>query len=267
MTARTKSASPSPEVLRLNVLGVGVSAINLSRAVSIVDGWIASGRREYVCVTGVHGVMESRRDSRIREIHNKSGLVTPDGMPLVWLLRNAGCREVGRVYGPDLMLALLERGREHGHTHFLYGSTAGTLKLLVGNLSRRIPGIRIAGTYAPPFGVISRDEDDDIVDTINRSGAKLVWVGLSTPKQEIWMAEHRSRLSANVLIGVGAAFPFHAGLVRQAPPLVQRAGLEWLFRLTQEPRRLWRRYLRNNPRFITEIFLQQSGLSRYSLDA
>jgi N-acetylglucosaminyldiphosphoundecaprenol N-acetyl-beta-D-mannosaminyltransferase len=254
-------------IARENVLGVGVSALNPALAAETIEGWIHAGRRHYVCITGVHGVIESRRDPAVRAIHNAAGLVTPDGMPLVWLLRAAGHRDAARVYGPDLMLLLLERSLAAGFTHFFYGAAEATLSELRHKLKARFPGLRIVGSIAPPFRPLTPAEDEEVVAAINRAGPDIVWVGLSTPKQEIWMAEHRSRLAAPVLIGVGAAFDFHAGRVRQAPRWIQRRGLEWLFRLYQEPRRLWRRYLYGNTRFVVEIIAQKTGLRRYSCDS
>ena len=251
---------------RLNVLGIGVSALNLSLATNAIEGWIRAGRREYVCVTGVHGIIESRRVTGVRAIHNTAGLVVPDGMPLVWLLRLAGHRNAGRVYGPDLMLQLLERSLSQKFTHFLYGATEATLSELQAKLTARFRGLHILGTFAPPFRTLTPAEDSKIVGVINRANPDIVWVGLSTPKQEIWMAEHRSRLNARVLLGVGAAFDIHAGRRRQAPSWMQHSGLEWLFRLCQEPRRLGRRYLYNNPRFILEIMAQKTGLRKYPCD-
>ncbi len=246
---------------RVNILGVGVSAINMDQAVRTIAAWLRAGEPSYVCVTGVHGIMESHRDAAIRDIHNRAGLVTPDGMPLVWLLKAAGHRHADRVYGPDLMLEVF--GRCADARHFLYGSSAGTLARLRRNLGQAFPQARIVGAHAPPFRLLTPEEDAEVVDRINRSGADIVWVGLSTPKQERWMAAHRARLRAAVLIGVGAAFDFHAGRVRQAPRVMQRAGLEWLFRLAMEPRRLWKRYLRNNPAFVWRVLAQQVGLRRY----
>jgi N-acetylglucosaminyldiphosphoundecaprenol N-acetyl-beta-D-mannosaminyltransferase len=251
---------------RVNILGVAVSALNPALAAETIEGWVRSDRRPYVCVTGVHGVVESRRDPRVRAIHNAADLVTPDGMPLVWLLRFAGHRSADRVYGPDLMLLLVQRSVAHGFTHFLYGATEATLSELRRRLEARFAGVRICGAFAPPFRPLTPAEDSEIVTMINRVKPDYVWVGLSTPKQEIWMAEHRARLDAGVLIGVGAAFDFHTGRVRQAPKLMQRHGLEWLFRVYQEPRRLWRRYLYSNTRFVLEIFAQKTGLRRYSCD-
>lgn len=251
---------------RCNVLGVGVSAINPAVALETIGGWIAEGRSHYVCVTGVHGVMESLRDPDVRRIHNEAGLVTPDGMPLVWVSRLRGFAGVDRVYGPDLMLALCASSPEKGYRHFLYGGREGVAERLAASLQGRFPGLEVAGTYCPPFRPLTEEEDARVVDQINRSGADVVWVGLSTPKQERWMAAHLGRIDAPVMIGVGAAFDFHAGLVAQAPRWVQRSGLEWLFRLMVEPRRLWRRYLLNNPSFLAMLFLQSVGLRRFQLD-
>jgi N-acetylglucosaminyldiphosphoundecaprenol N-acetyl-beta-D-mannosaminyltransferase len=251
---------------RLNVLGVGVSALHLSLAADTIEGWVRDDRREYVCVTGVHGIIESRRDPTVRAIHNAAGLVTPDGMPLVWLLRLNGHRDAGRVYGPDLMLLLLERSVAKGFTHFLYGATETTLSQLQATLTTRFPGLRVVGALAPPFRALTPAEDKEVVAAINRANPDIVWIGVSTPKQEVWMAEHRPRLDARVLLGVGAAFDFHAGRRRQAPSWMQRSGLEWLFRLCQEPRRLGRRYLYSNTRFVLEIVAQNTGLRTYSYD-
>jgi N-acetylglucosaminyldiphosphoundecaprenol N-acetyl-beta-D-mannosaminyltransferase len=251
---------------RANILGVGVSAINMSMALATIDRWIDTRRRHYVCITGVHGVMESQRDPELRRIHNTAGMATPDGMPLVWMLWASGHRRADRVYGPDLMLAVLERSQERGYRHFLYGSSEATLARLQLNLHARFPGLSIVGSHSPPFRPLTPSEDAAVVEMINAARPDVVWVGLSTPKQERWMAEHRDRLEAPVLVGVGAALDFHAGLLRQAPRFMQRSGSEWLFRLAMEPRRLWRRYLRNNPAFLFHISGQKLGLRRYPLE-
>lgn len=240
----------APSIPRVDVLGVQVSAINMDQALDVMDHWITTGARHYVCVTGVHGVMESRRDDALRQIHNEAGLVTPDGMPIVWWSRAAGWRHVGRVYGPDLLLACCERSVTTGYRHFFYGGGEGVAELLARRLRKRFAGLVVAGTCTPPFRPLTPEEDEDIVRRINDAAPDIVWVGLSTPKQEAWMAEHLGRLNASVLIGVGAAFDFHAGLKRQAPRWIQHSGLEWLFRLCTEPRRLWKRYLSNNPAFV-----------------
>jgi N-acetylglucosaminyldiphosphoundecaprenol N-acetyl-beta-D-mannosaminyltransferase len=248
---------------RVNILGVRVSAINMAQALSIIDGWIARRQQHYVCVSGVHGVMESQRDEDLRRIHNDAGLVTPDGMPLVWLSRLHGHAHVERVYGPDLMLALSEHSLAKGYKHFFYGGGEGVHERLTSNLRHRFSGLRVVGGYCPPFRPLSSAEDEQIVETINEADPDIVWVGLSTPKQERWMVEHVGRLTAPVMIGVGAAFDFHAGLKKQAPRWMQRSGLEWLFRLVTEPRRLWRRYLVNNPLFVLLVLRQALGFNRY----
>jgi N-acetylglucosaminyldiphosphoundecaprenol N-acetyl-beta-D-mannosaminyltransferase len=262
---RVDFAGPQLGIDKVNLLGIGVSAISMSQALETIEGWLLRREQHYVCVTGVHGIMESQRDEALRRIHNRAGLVTPDGMPLVWLSRLRGHSHVERVYGPDLMLACCERSVHRGYRHFFYGGGEGVARQLADRLARRYPGLRIAGTYTPPFRPLSAAEDQAITNQINDAGPDIVWVGLSTPMQERWMDAHLGRLGAPVLIGVGAAFDFHAGLKRQAPRWMQRAGLEWLFRLATEPRRLWRRYLRNNPAFVWRMLLQATGIVRYEL--
>lgn len=262
LTGRPLADGPPPTV---NVLGVGVSAINMAIAVAAIEGWIARRERHYVTITGVHGIMECQNDAELRAIHNRAGLVTPDGMPLVWLSWLNGRAHVDRVYGPDLMLALCERSCERGYRHFFYGGNDGVAAQLRDRLVARYPSLNVAGIYTPPFRPLTEEEDEAVIARINASGADLVWVGLSTPKQERWMAAHLGRLHAAAMIGVGAAFDFHAGLKPQAPRWLQRAGLEWLFRTVCEPRRLGARYLKNNPRFLGLIALQLLGLKRYAV--
>ena len=252
---------------RANILGVGVSAVTMARALKVIGEWIVAGDHQYVCVTGVHGVMESQNDPTLRDIHNCAGLVTPDGMPLVWLSRVQGYSFVERVYGPDLMLACCAQSSSNGYRHFFYGGAPGVPERLAGRLQERFPGLVVAGTWSPPFGEPTPAEERATIERINSANPDIVWVGLSTPKQERWMARNVGQLRASVLIGVGAAFDFHAGLKRQAPLWMQHSGLEWLFRLGTEPRRLWRRYLRNNPRFAWRILLQLSGLVHYDVGA
>ncbi len=238
---------------RVDVLGVRVSAINLPQAVDAVRHWISVGDRHYVCVTGVHGVMESQKDSELREIHNRSGMTTPDGMPLVWCGRLAGVPTMSRVYGPDLMLEVCKASVEPGWRHFFYGAGPGIAETLAVRLEARFPGLVVAGTHSPPYRDLAEDEARATAEMINQSGADIVWVGLSTPKQERWMSRFRPLLGAPVVIGVGAAFDIHAGNLRQAPRWMQRSGLEWLFRLAVEPRRLWRRYFRIVPSFLGRV--------------
>ena len=237
---------------RFDVLGVQVSAIDIPTAIDEIGRWIEQREQHYVCVTGVHGVMESQSDAELLDIHNRSGLTTPDGMPMVWAGKWAGL-PIQRVYGPDLMLALCERAVEFGWTSYFYGGAEGVPERLAQELTARFPGLRIAGTYSPPFRPLTPAEDIEIVERINAAAPDLVYVGLSTPKQERWMAAHVGLLQAPALLGVGAAFDIHAGTLRQAPRWMQRSGTEWLFRLAVEPRRLWRRYLSNNPRFAVRL--------------
>lgn len=237
---------------RVDVLGVTVSAITMEIAVREIAGWIADGRQHYVCVTGVHGVMEAQRDPALLRIHNESGLTTPDGMPLVWAARWAGAH-VSRVYGPDLMLKLCALAAQRGWRSFFYGGKPGVAQLLAQRLAARFPGMVVAGVYSPPFGELTPEQDTGVVEQINTAGPDIVWVGLGTPKQERWMAAHTGRVLAPALIGVGAAFDIHAGLSPQAPRWIRHSGTEWLYRLAHEPRRLWRRYLCNNPAFLIAL--------------
>ncbi len=243
----------SGSIPRFEVLGVHLSAVDMDAALTEITGWIEERRNHYVCVTGVHGVMEAQRDEALRLIHNRSGLTTPDGMPMVWAARWAGFRDVRRVYGPDLMLALSERAAQRGWSCYLFGGKERVADRAAARLVSAFPNLTVVGTQSPPFRPLSAAEDAEVVERINASNPDIVWVGLSTPKQERWMAEHVHKLTAPVLIGVGAAFDIHAGVVRQAPLWMQHSGLEWLFRMGTEPRRLARRYLSNNPRFVALV--------------
>jgi len=238
------------DVERVRILDVAVSAIDMDDAVATLDRWIATRTPNFVCITGVHGVIESQTDARLRAIHNDAGMVTPDGMPLVWVGRRLGQTRMKRVYGPDLMRIMTARSPERGYRHFYYGGAPGTPEKLAAALTEAHPGLNIVGTYSPPFRPLTPEEDAEIVARIRAAKPDIVWVGLSTPKQEYWMASHVKQLNGPVLIGVGAAFDFLSGNTKQAPRWMQRNGLEWLFRLMSEPRRLWRRYLRIVPLFI-----------------
>jgi N-acetylglucosaminyldiphosphoundecaprenol N-acetyl-beta-D-mannosaminyltransferase len=257
----TNNLRPEGRVERVDVLGVQVSAANPVTAVVEISRWIQEGRRGYVTLTGVHGIMESVRNTEIERAHNVAGLVLPDGTPLVWMLRHGGFKSAAVVRGPDLLLALFARSETAGYRHFLYGARPHTLERLKSNLRQKFPAAEIVGTHAPPFRPAGADEDEAVIDAINASSADIVWVGLSTPKQELWMARHRHRLSAPALVGVGAAFDFHAGLAREAPRWLQGTGLEWVFRMAMEPRRLGGRYLRNNPAFLMLIAAEKLGLA------
>ena len=251
---------------KFNILGIGVSPINLPQAVEQVDSWIVNNQQEYVCVTPVHALMDLRKEADLRHIANNSGLTTPDGMPIVWLLKLMGHKHVSRVYGPDLMLAVCEYGISRNYRHFLYGSAPETLDLLSQRLQQEFPGIQITSSFAPPFRPLTEEEDQDVIQRINQSGADIVWVGIGSPKQERWMAQHIHKTHAKVMLGVGAAFDFHAGTKQQAPKWMQRSGLEWLFRLMTEPRRLWKRYLVSNTLFIVLILAQLLRIKRFKMD-
>jgi N-acetylglucosaminyldiphosphoundecaprenol N-acetyl-beta-D-mannosaminyltransferase len=221
--------------------------------------WTLSGGAHYVCVANVHTVMEGYDSIEFERVVNNSSLVTPDGMPLVWMMRAKGVSYQERVYGPALMLCLLEAAAHAGTPVGFYGGTPVVLNSLIQRMRARYAGLNIAFCYSPPFGKLSPNEDTVIVEQISQSGVKLLFVGLGCPKQEIWMAEHRNKVKA-VMIGVGAAFDFHAGIKPQAPSWMQQIGMEWLFRLASEPRRLWKRYLYHNPRFVVLAAADLLGL-------
>jgi N-acetylglucosaminyldiphosphoundecaprenol N-acetyl-beta-D-mannosaminyltransferase len=251
-------------IARVDVLGVGISAVTMSQAVAEIARWVVERKQHYVCVSGVHGVMECQRDRVLRDIHNASGLTTPDGMPLVWAGRWAGARHMERVYGPDLLLNLSAMAAERGWSAYFYGGGSGVPELLAERLTQRFPGLRVAGCWSPPYRPLTREEDTSVVERINAAAPDLLWIGLSTPKQERWMAAHVGRLTVPAMIGVGAAFDMHAGLLPQAPKVLQRHGLEWAYRLCREPRRLWRRYLRNNPAFVAAILRRPPRLHAFA---
>ncbi|MEN9675518.1 MAG: hypothetical protein RIS76_1414 [Verrucomicrobiota bacterium] len=244
---------------RVNVLGVGISVLNLDTVVGVLAAALAAGRRGYVTVTGVHGVIESQTDEPLRRIHNASLLSTPDGMPMVWMGRLAGHRTMGRVYGPDLMERVFEWSRTGGATHYFYGGNVGVAEELKARLETRFPGIRIVGTYTPPFRPLTEAELAALSADVARLRPDFLWVGLSTPKQERFMAEHVHKLDARILVGVGAAFDFFAGRVQQAPRWIQRSGFEWLYRLTRDFKRLWPRYSRIVPLFLWKAAGQLAG--------
>lgn len=241
---------PLPD--EVSVLGVPLALTDYSATMDWIDAMVERGERGYVCVAAVHTVMASQEDAELREAVLGSSLTVPDGQPLVWAMNLLGHELPSRVYGPDLMARYCERAAETGVRMYLYGGrNQGALVQLALNLRRRHPGIRIVGGYSPPHRELSEQEKDAVARDINRTGADVVWVGIGVPKQEKWMASMRERLEAPVLVGVGAAFDFNAGLTPQAPDWMQAAGLEWAYRLAHEPRRLWRRYARYNPRFVT----------------
>ena len=254
-----------PEPERANILGVGVSAIDMEDALARIDGWIKRRDKRYVCVCPVHSIMECRRSPEVRAIFNGAGMVTPDGMPVVWVARLKGHAHVRRVYGPDLMEAELGASAARGHRHFFYGGGPGVAAKLAVTMRARFAGIEVAGVLEPPFAGLDELCTPQTADQINAARPDIVWVGMSSPKQDRWMARMREQLDAPVLIGVGAAFDFLSGTVSQAPRWMQRSGLEWVYRLGTDPRRLWRRYLVDNPWFIWDVTLQMVGIKKFEL--
>ncbi|MEI8121103.1 MAG: WecB/TagA/CpsF family glycosyltransferase [bacterium] len=232
---------------RFRVLDVGVSELTMDEAVRRVEGWVSRRDRVYVNVCTTDTVLKCHDDARLAAIVEGAGMATPDGMPLVWIGRAKGFA-VDRVYGPDLMLRVI--GQVGGLRHYFYGATEQTLVRLQERLSTSFPGMSVVGTYAPPFRPLREDEVGVIANAINAARPDVVWVGIGTPRQDFWMAQFRPLLDAPVLIAVGAAFDFHAGMVYQAPRWMMGIGMEWLFRLLMDPRRLWRRYLIGNVRFV-----------------
>lgn len=240
------------------LLGSRVDATSYDAACDQIERWAMAGRSCYVIAANVHVVMTAYWQRTFQAVVNQAALVTPDGMPLVWALRLLGVPSAVRVYGPDLMLAWCDRAARSGVPIFLYGGTATMLAKLEQRLCDAFPGLAIVGSYAPPFRPLTVEEEAADVERIRGSGARVLLVGLGCPKQEEWMARHQGRLPL-VMIGVGAAFSFHSGEVSQAPRWMMRQGLEWLYRLLVEPRRLWRRYLLNNPAFVVLMGWQLVG--------
>ena len=235
------------------LLGVPLAITDYASTLDWIDDAVAAGRRGYLCVAAVHTVMACQEDRALRDAVLGADFTVPDGQPLVWALRLLGHTLPSRVYGPDLMWKASERAARSGTRLYFHGGrhSQGAMALLIHNLRTAHPGLQIVGGLTQPFRDLSAEEEEAQAASINRARPDVVWVGLGVPRQELWMQRMRDRLDAPVLVGVGAAFDFHAGLVRQAPRWMQELGLEWLFRLSQEPRRLWRRYLRYNPRFVT----------------
>jgi N-acetylglucosaminyldiphosphoundecaprenol N-acetyl-beta-D-mannosaminyltransferase len=251
---------------RPQVLGVPVSVLTLNEALTTIDQWIARGERNYVCTLDVHALMESHSTPDVRKIYQSAAMVTPDGMPLVWLLHRIGYRAADRICGPDLMPAVFRHSQGRGYRHFLYGSSETTLSLLQEKLGHNFPGARIVGRYSPPYRALTREEELEVDRAVNAADPDIVWVGLGAPKQDRWMAAHRPALKAPVLIGVGAAFDMLAGRVTRAPRFLQRTGCEWMFRIAQEPRRLSRRYLEANSKFAMMLIGEKFGLTKHQAD-
>jgi N-acetylglucosaminyldiphosphoundecaprenol N-acetyl-beta-D-mannosaminyltransferase len=235
----------------------------MNRAIDLAEGWIATRKSAYICMTGVHGVMEAQSDTHLRTVLNGAFINAPDGMPMSWVGWLQGHRQMDRVYGPDFMTNLCKLSVLRGYRHYLYGGQPGVARTLKLALQTRFPGIQIVGTYTPPFRSLTQDEEADVLCDVQKVKPDILWVGLSTPKQECFMAEYVDRLRVPLLVGVGAAFDFHTGRIDDAPAWVKRAGFQWLHRLLQDPARLGKRYLRNNPAFVWRIVLQSFKRRKY----
>ena len=246
----------SGEHQRLDLLGVRVSEVSIPKAVSVIDGWIKSKYQTYVCVAPVSTLVDCQRDGQYREVVNRAGMVTPDGMPVVWLGKSKGSRTIERTYGPDLLAAVCENGGKKGYRHFFYGGTSETLDRLQEKLKIKAPDLNVVGKISPEFMPQARRASKEIIESINQARPDILWVGLGSPKQDFWMSMHRGLLDVPVIIGVGAAFDFLSGVKPQAPVWMQRGGLEWAFRLWHEPRRLWRPYLIGNSVFVYYVCRQ-----------
>lgn len=251
----------SPPMPRYNALGIGVSTLTLAQTRDAIVATRGTLYRGYICLGTAHGFTEAQSNPTLKKIYNAAWLTTPDGMPLVWL----GPPGTERVYGPDLLLAVCNAGRAVGLRHYFYGGAPGVADTLGEKLTARFPGLEVVGTFSPPYRPLTADEVTAFRAEITRLRPDVIWIGLGTPKQEKFMAAHASTLDAAVLIGVGAAFDFHSGRIRQAPRWLQRSGFEWLFRLCTEPRRLAARYLITNPLFILHVLAQRTGLKKYPL--
>jgi N-acetylglucosaminyldiphosphoundecaprenol N-acetyl-beta-D-mannosaminyltransferase len=249
-----------------NVLGIGVHAVDMEESVARTRLALEQGRKGYICLAGVHGIMEALRNPDLRSIFANAYLSAPDGMPTVWMGHRQGLRFMQRVFGPDLMLEIIGRKELAGYSHFLCGGAPGVAEGLRTEMLRRFPWVSIAGTYAPPFRPMTEEEEQGFVEQIQKLKPDIIWVGLSTPKQERFMSRYLPMLETKLMVGVGAAFLYHTGAIQDSPAWVKQAGLQWLHRLLQEPSRLWRRYFVNVPLFLFHAGLQLTGLRRYNLN-
>jgi N-acetylglucosaminyldiphosphoundecaprenol N-acetyl-beta-D-mannosaminyltransferase len=263
MTQRSQSSSHS-SYPTFRVLGVQVHAVQIPEVVAQMECWIEKGSPgHFIIVANAHIISERMKDPSLRKVLENASLTVPDGMPLIWLARRRGFPLQRRVYGPDLMWTFLQETSKKGYRHYFYGSTDEVLQHLKARLLSRFPSLSICGMYAPPFRPLTEEEDRQVVQMINEAKPDVLWIGLGCPKQERWMDEHRDRLQVPVMVGVGQAFDIFAGVKRRAPAWMQDHGLEWLFRLRQEPRRLWRRYLIQGARFVYNVLCEELGLKKF----
>jgi len=250
---------------KANVLGVAIDAINMEQALSRIEADLRLRRKGYVCLSGVHGVMECKRDPALATIFADAALVAPDGMPTVWVGRHQGHPDMERVAGPDLMLEVISREEFRGYSHFLCGGKEGVAEELRDQLNAHYPDVQIVGTYCPPFSPMSPAQEEEFLSSINSVHPDIVWVGISTPKQEKFMDRYLPLLDTTLMFAVGAAFDFHTGSIADCSDWIKHSGLQWLHRLLQDPKHLWRRYLRNIPPFLFYISLQLTGIRSFRL--
>lgn len=260
-------STPRQPANMANVLGIGVHAVDMEEAVARVRLALELARKGYICLAGVHGIMEARRSAELRSILTNAYLIAPDGMPTVWMGHWQGLSHMQRVFGPDLMLEVIGRKEFLGCKHFFCGGGPGVAEKLRERLLRRFPETSIVGIYTPPFRPMTMDEEIELAAQIRSLKPDIIWIGLSTPKQDRFMARYLPMLETKLMIGVGAAFLYHTGAIQDSPAWVKRAGLQWLHRLAQEPSRLWRRYLLNVPLFLFHAALQLTGLRRYGAES
>ena len=250
-------------VAAARVLGISVEALNMERAVERIASELEEHHKGYVCLAGVHGIMEAYRDPCLAAIYASAAITLPDGAPTVWVGRWQGHHSMQRVAGPELMLEVFRRKEFARYTHFLYGGKEGVAERLRERLTSRFPWTRIVGTFTPPFRDLNEAEEHSLIVRVRDLKPDIIWVGISTPKQERFMQRYLRELDTTLMFGVGAAFDFHTGRIQDAPEWIKRIGMQWLHRLMQDPRRLWKRYLRNNPAFLWHIALQLTGLREY----
>lgn len=255
MSHSSNPRAPEGELASQEIVSIRVDATSYQDATERILRWAETGDANYVCVANVHMTMEAHDDPAFRDIVNGARLVVPDGMPLVWALRRLGVRSASRVRGPDLTTWLAEEAARRSVPVGIYGGSPEVAEAFANVLRKRFPSLVVSSVISPPYRQLSEEEELDFANQIRGSGARIIFVGLGCPKQEKWMARNVERVGA-VLVGVGAAFDFHTGNVREAPRWMQEAGLEWLFRFTQEPRRLWKRYAKHNPRFVGLLLKQ-----------
>jgi N-acetylglucosaminyldiphosphoundecaprenol N-acetyl-beta-D-mannosaminyltransferase len=251
---------------RVNILGVGAMPLDLGKAAITLERWRVERQRNYVCLISVHGLVMAQHHPDVRDALNRCNMAAEDGMPLVWWSRLAGFAQARRVCGSDLLDTVCAYGLQRGYRHYFYGASSHVVGLLTDRLQRRHPGLIVAGYRSPPFRALTAAEEADDIAAINEARPDFVWVGLGMPKQERWMVEHLGKIDATALIGIGAAFDFHAGTKPRAPIWMQRSGLEWLFRLMTEPRRLAHRYLIDNALFVSYMLGQVTGYKNYARD-